>query len=294
MGRRVRSRVERVAIIAAIAACRAAAPPTPPPPPPAIDLATPITAAGVETPSGLDWGAEGAKPAAQLFGNVSVLGALSGDRFMAAMQSMEANLGEKCLLCHRPPDFSSDQQPAKARARLMIRMVDEVNRRTFGGRARVTCWTCHRGQRTPGARPFPTELPEPFARMSDAELARPVEQATRDVTILTGMDVRSFGLIMQWFTRELGVPCGHCHDPHDFAATTPIKTRAREMLAMTGYLGKDFYADQSPIMCGTCHAGSPAPPRRQGAPSPSAATTGASSRVKIVRSPASGGANSDG
>src|SRR5947208_3400858 len=65
------------------------------------DLVSPITAAGHEEPRGLDWPPERlTQPSSAVFKIVKVLGALPAGRFMAAMQSMQANLGKKCLLCH--------------------------------------------------------------------------------------------------------------------------------------------------------------------------------------------------
>jgi len=112
------------------------------------DLVSPITAAGSETPVGLEWGEKGEEPAAKIFKNVKVLGELKGNRFMAGMQSMRANLGEKCPMCHlvKQKDFAADTKKEKGRAREMIRMNEEINRRTFGGEAKVTCWMCHRGE----------------------------------------------------------------------------------------------------------------------------------------------------
>jgi len=74
------------------------------------DLVSPITAAGSETPVGLEWGEKGDEPAAKIFKNVKVLGELKGNRFMAGMQSMRANLGEKCRMCHlvKQKDFAND------------------------------------------------------------------------------------------------------------------------------------------------------------------------------------------
>src|SRR5207248_6208930 len=118
---------------------------------PRADLISPITIPGREMPAGLDWGEKGKEPAATIFKNVKVLGAASGDRFMAAMQSMQANLGRKCELCHQvaQKDFASDAKKEKERSRDMIRMNEEINRRSFGGTIRVTCWTCHRGDEKP-------------------------------------------------------------------------------------------------------------------------------------------------
>jgi hypothetical protein len=235
------------------------------------DLVSPVTAAGAETPAGLDWGPRGENPAAQLFKNVKLLGDLTGNRFMAGMQSMRANLGQKCLLCHAvPDDFPSDARPAKVRARAMIRMNRDINHKTFAGKVRVTCWTCHRGEAKPVQdQTWSKDLPAPLAKLSAADLARPAEKVFKDVRELGGMDARQFALIMGWFTRELGVKCTHCHAEKDFAATTPKKTRAREMLAMAGSIARDFYGgNDSPVGCGTCHRGSPLPARTPHDPPP--------------------------
>jgi len=232
------------------------------------DLVSPITAAGSETPVGLDWGEKGNQPAATLFKNVKLLGSLTGNRMMAGMQSMRANLGQKCAMCHlvEQKDFASDARKEKLRARDMIRMTEEINRRTFDGRTQVTCWMCHRGNEEPEKRPFSKELPEGFAKRHADKLDQPVEKVFHDLRILNGMNVRTFGQIMGWFSRELGVKCTHCHQETDFAADTPKKTRARQMLEMTGYLGDGRYYPKgnSPVGCGTCHQGNAVPQRTPG------------------------------
>ncbi len=233
---------------------------------PRADLASPITAAGSETPDGLDWGSQGEQPARTLFKNVKVLGELSGNRFMAAMQSMKANLGVKCATCHlvKEKDFPSDAKKEKRRARDMIKMTEEINRRTFQGEARVTCWTCHRGEEEPASRPFSKEMPKELAKLTAAQLKEPAEKVFKDVRALQGMDARNFAYIMGWFSRELGVKCTHCHEAGDFAAEHKKKTRAREMLQMTGYVAAGYYGNNSPVGCGTCHRGKAEPPRTPG------------------------------
>lgn len=238
----------------------------PPPAPlqPSPDLVAPITAAGTETAPGLDWPADvRQQPAAKTFKNVKVLGAVSSERFMAAMASMRANLGQKCALCHdvEGKNYASDDKPAKVRAREMVRMNAEINERTFEGKARVTCWTCHRGEQKPQPAAWSTELPEGFPKLSPEQLAAPAERVFKDVRQVKGMNARTFGLIMGWFARELGVKCTHCHQEGDFAADAPKKTRAREMLQMTSFVAQEFYGNDSPVGCGTCHRGSIKPPR---------------------------------
>lgn len=230
------------------------------------DRASPITAAGMETPVGLDWPMEKrAEPASKAFRNLKLLGDLSSERFMAAMQSMRANLGQKCTMCHLVDreDFASDEKAEKRRARDMIAMTEEIDRRTFGGRLAVTCFTCHRGDEKPPAMTFSKELPEGFAKnLTPEQLTQPSTRVFRDVRVLGDMDARNFGLIMGWFARELGVKCAHCHAEDDFAADTAKKARAREMLAMADYIAKGWYhGNDSPIGCGTCHRGRVTPAR---------------------------------
>ena len=230
------------------------------------DLVSPITAAGSETPVGLDWGPKGDQLASTLFKNVKLLRGLTGNRFMAGMQSMKANLGVKCAFCHlvAEKDFPSDQRKEKLKARQMIKMNEEINRRTFKGEVRVTCWTCHRGEEEPKGRPFAREIPEELSKLTADQLKQPAEKVFKDVQQLKGMDARNFAYIMGWFERELGVECKHCHDVKDYAADTAKKTRAREMLEMTGYIGSRYYNNDSPVTCGTCHKGKAVPPKTPG------------------------------
>jgi hypothetical protein len=240
---------------------------------PMVDIATPITAAaGNQVPFGLeqrafdlDWTPDQRKrPARETFKNLKVLGDVPGERFAAAMQSMRANLGLKCIGCHAvaQKDFASDEKKEKKRAREMIAMTAEIDRRTFGNQARVTCWTCHRGDEEPPKMTFSKELPPLFKKMPAEKLGKPADKVFKDIRELTDVDVRNFGLIMGWFARELGVKCTHCHDAKDFSRDTKEKTRAREMLQMTGYVARDWYGGKdSPVGCGTCHRGKVKPPR---------------------------------
>src|SRR5688572_20263168 len=78
--------------------------------------------------------------------NVKLLTGMTDRELQLTMNLMRASLGTHCDYCHvsgKEWDFASDEKPAKARAREMIRMVMEMNRSTFGGRAEVSCYTCH-------------------------------------------------------------------------------------------------------------------------------------------------------
>jgi hypothetical protein len=68
-----------------------------PPPPPATDRVSAVAEAGIAVPQGFDWPRETAeKPASQVFENATLMGNLSAERFMVAMQSRRGALGVEC------------------------------------------------------------------------------------------------------------------------------------------------------------------------------------------------------
>ncbi len=89
---------------------------------------------------------------------------------IAAMRAMSQGLGVRCQHCHvgvegQPLDqfdFVSDAVPAKATARAMLRLTRDLNvllRAARPAAAEVTCYTCHRGARTPVHAPPPAPRP---------------------------------------------------------------------------------------------------------------------------------------
>jgi hypothetical protein len=85
------------------------------------------------------------------------------------MRSFAIGLGVRCAHCHVGEgndlstfDFASDALPAKHLAREMMRMTSETNARVAAlvkadaSPPKLTCYTCHRGSRTPA-----TMAPEP-------------------------------------------------------------------------------------------------------------------------------------
>lgn len=94
---------------------------------------------------------------------------MTGDQVHELMHKWEASLGTECSTCHaadpknigpngRPRlNFADDSKPEKATARLMVRMVEEINTQYIGkiddhGQPPppVSCGTCHRGHLDPG------------------------------------------------------------------------------------------------------------------------------------------------
>lgn len=108
--------------------------------------------------------AQGKFPPAS-FQNLQVLPKDSDARaVVGTMKDFALGLGVRCQFCHigkeglplEQFDFVSDEMAPKKTARVMMRLVDEINKsldtampRAAGTAARVTCVTCHRGKSTP-------------------------------------------------------------------------------------------------------------------------------------------------
>ena len=89
-----------------------------------------------------------------VFTNVQVLKGIPVDQFMDAMGMFSASLGYDCSSCHSPEIHTNRAAfaittPLITRARQMLAMMNGLNEANFGGRPRVTCFTCHRGSPSP-------------------------------------------------------------------------------------------------------------------------------------------------
>lgn len=84
-------------------------------------------------------------------------------RYMIAFNDA---LGVQCRDCHDLKNFASDAKELKLAARDMMKMEREINARWFADETvpRVTCWTCHQGQRHP-----PTAMEPAGGRTPDGE-----------------------------------------------------------------------------------------------------------------------------
>jgi hypothetical protein len=86
---------------------------------------------------------------------------ITGDQVIKLMRQYEGDLGVECEFCHaRNPetkrnDFPSDANPVKDKARVMIKMTDDLNAKYLTQLSDhkstdvVTCGTCHRGMSHP-------------------------------------------------------------------------------------------------------------------------------------------------
>ena len=98
---------------------------------------------------------------------LQVLQALPEQQLFILMNLVADSLGVRCDYCHvqSKPDLTrtpanvggwiwdSDDKPQKKIARDMMKMVVELNAKNFGGRSRVTCYTCHQGAPDPSRTP---------------------------------------------------------------------------------------------------------------------------------------------
>jgi photosynthetic reaction center cytochrome c subunit len=103
----------------------------------------------------------------QTFTNLQVLPKnISRGDLVATMKGFTSALGVRCEHCHVGEgndlskfDFASDAKPTKKAARTMVHMVDHINAEHLKGigdaarQPKVTCFTCHRGARTPATLP---------------------------------------------------------------------------------------------------------------------------------------------
>ena len=78
---------------------------------------------------------------------------LKADEIRPMMRLFTRSLGVRCDYCHVQGDFSSDDNPKKVTARMMITLAHDVNAKFPDGKTHVTCYTCHHGQTMPDVEP---------------------------------------------------------------------------------------------------------------------------------------------
>lgn len=92
--------------------------------------------------------------AEEVFKNIQVLKGIPVSEFMATMGFFSASLGLNCVYCHVAESLQNWQKfaedvPRKRMARVMIQMVNNINKNNFGGRRVITCYSCHHGNQRP-------------------------------------------------------------------------------------------------------------------------------------------------
>jgi photosynthetic reaction center cytochrome c subunit len=90
-----------------------------------------------------------AKTAEQQYKNIKVLRGTPAESFNQTMHLISGSLGVDCEYCHLQKDRVSDELENKRTARKMMRMMIDLNKKSFDGKQVVTCYTCHRGNPVP-------------------------------------------------------------------------------------------------------------------------------------------------
>jgi Photosynthetic reaction centre cytochrome C subunit len=85
------------------------------------------------------------KPMEETKKNIKVLRGVPSSQLIPIMTVMANSLGVTCAYCHEQA-WESDAKPPKEAGRRMVRLVRAVNEQYYGGRAVVTCNSCHRGR----------------------------------------------------------------------------------------------------------------------------------------------------
>lgn len=151
-------------------------------------------------------------------------------------------LGVACEHCHDGGDRRASAKPTFDFARRMAAMARGLNAGPLSGRAPITCWSCHRGERVP--RRLPATAWEAIASSNARVFAG--GHADQEVT-------------MSVYAASLGVDCGHCHVAGAWAdRSKPAHATAGVMVSMFDLIPTFFDpAVRAPrTQCYMCHHGS--------------------------------------
>jgi photosynthetic reaction center cytochrome c subunit len=111
------------------------------------------------------------KKTEEIFENIRVLKGVPAGQLIPAMQFISSSLGVECSFCHVEGHFEKDDKKPKQAARNMMQMMFALNKNSFEGHREVTCYSCHRGSRSPVSTPIvDSEMQlNPVAAKSEAE-----------------------------------------------------------------------------------------------------------------------------
>ncbi len=102
-----------------------------------------------------------------VFKTVTLLRGIPVDTFFEAMGMFANAMGNDCTFCHDSKAYFdkalfASPTPRIQKARQMMVMMNDLNRRYFAGQTRVTCFTCHQGNNAPTSDPdFMVQYGEP-------------------------------------------------------------------------------------------------------------------------------------
>jgi hypothetical protein len=120
------------------------------------------------------------------------------------------------------------------------------------------------------ARPFDQQqqLAELNKQIEGRE-GQPAEQVFKNIQVLKGVPAKRLPLIMNAYTRALGVACSHCHAVDQWEKDDkPAKQAARDMMRMVASINNDHIKNMKTVVagvtvsCSTCHRGQPHPDSR--------------------------------
>ena len=200
---------------------------------------------------------EDAADAQVSYRNVRLLLHLQDAELSRAMGFFTESLGAKCMFCHSPRNFASDDLPHKVLARKMVEMVRFINERFFD-EERITCFTCHSGSNRPADPQQEIQAPPLLARTEKTETSP--SGAGENVQRLLHLTEDDLIEVMDFFVKSVGAEgCITCHAPSSFSSDeVPMKIRARDMIAMAQETNRRFFP-QERIRCFTCHRGEKLP-----------------------------------
>ena len=234
--------------------------------------------------------------------NIKVLKGWDAAQVREEMRRMADALGVKCEHCHVQGNFASDEKRPKHTGRRMLELTLALNRAALrdahAGRGRVAARPHHllhlpsgrgdpararpeprccdeRPRRPAGRRAWPSPPWRPGCGASRAAAGptptQPGIAESPTITVLKGLLVPQFEVEMRHFVQALGVNCGGCHVPRNFASEdNPRKAVARRMIEMTRELNAKYFPGYTPaegesslgrVTCYTCHQGATQPLR---------------------------------
>jgi hypothetical protein len=119
--------------------------------PAADEQAEPVVATPVAGKPSADEPAAGPRPNQGPPQNLTVLKKSLSRKQVTELMKKEfgKGLGVKCAFCHDVSDYAADDSDKKEIARKMFRMQEALNKQHFGGKPKVTCFTCHQGKEQP-------------------------------------------------------------------------------------------------------------------------------------------------
>jgi len=184
-------------------------------------------------PNGVD------KPVEQVFHNIQVFRGLPQSELLPVMHFMRASLGVRCDHCHVAENemYWKDEKPAKATARQMIRMVDEINNKNFGGQPVVTCNSCHRGNAIPLGIPSVDQAAfENTTQGGEAQPALPsIETILNNYSVSTG-DAAVAGVQSRLIRLSVSRP--RLVDPQQIPLSVEIYEKAPDKVLVVARLGQ--------------------------------------------------------